>query len=63
LPSSCRPSSGEEIIGRDTEPEVVLCSLWYDLSKEEQVRFSSFFSRMIMKILNRCDDSNRENYA
>ena len=55
------PSSREEIVCQEADPEVVLCELWYHLSKEEQVRFSSFFSRMILKILNRCDDLNREN--
>ena len=43
--------------------EVVLWELWYHLPKEEQMRFGSCFSRMILKILNQCDGLNRENGA
>jgi hypothetical protein len=61
FPYSNPPSTGEDGVCQEIKPELVLCKLWHDLSKEEQVRFSSFFSRMILKILNRDDDCNREN--
>jgi hypothetical protein len=39
----------------ETDQEVVLWSLWHQLSREDQVRFGDCFSRMILKILKRSD--------
>jgi hypothetical protein len=65
LPAStcpATPSSDEENV-QEADREVVLSELWYHLPKEEQIRFGGCFSRMILKILNRCDGLSRENGA
>jgi hypothetical protein len=63
LPASAcaAPPSSIEENSRDADREVVLPELWYHLPKEEQIRFGGCFSRMILKILNRCDGLSREN--
>jgi len=40
--------------------QVVLWDLWYQLPKEEQVRFGDCFSRMILKILKGSDGERSE---
>ena len=55
--------SGDEKNVHETDQGLVLCELWYQLPKEEQVRFGGCFSRMILKILNRCDGFNGEDAA
>jgi hypothetical protein len=54
------PRQGEEENAHETDEEVILWDLWYQLPKEDQVRFGNCFSRMILKILKRSDGAHSE---
>ena len=56
------PSDEEENV-HERNQDLVLSELWYQLPKEEQVRFGGCFSRMILKILNRYDGLSGEDGA
>jgi len=60
--AAAAPSDGEKNV-HETDQDLVLCELWYQLPKDEQVRFGGCFSRMILKILNRRDGCNGEDAA
>ena len=57
------PPSNDEENSEDENREVVLRELWYRLSEEERVRFGGCFSRMILKMLNRCGGLSGEDVA
>lgn len=65
LPQSAIPlaPSRDEEIDHDAIRQVDLRDLWDHLPKEEQMRFSSCFSRMILKMLNQSDGTREEDQA
>ena len=62
LPSSTEPSPWSNDEGNDQGPEeeVALWELWQHLPRTEQVRFGACFSRMVLKILTRCNGQDLE---
>jgi len=60
--TAAAPSDDEKNV-HETDQDLVLSELWYQLPKDEQIRFGGCFSRMILKILNRCDSFNGEDAA
>ncbi|RPH80422.1 MAG: hypothetical protein EHM80_00210 [Nitrospiraceae bacterium] len=64
LPAFAAPApANDEKKVSETDQGLMLGELWYQLPKDEQVRFGGCFSRMILKILNRYDGCKGEGDA